>query len=214
RPLTQFARQRRRRLTERHAVEHGLPALLHLFQLFPPLLLVLRRVNRVAVTEHLGVSTDQLVDQFPGHIVNIERIVRVRRGKPGMEEYLYRGVAELFPQRRPITGLERVEGFVRFRNEVLSQRIVRLRSAPGTPARRSQPVHHPNSIQQRLRGHDRTVRDRNWYPDTSCSFGAMSISVGSHTPYRGLTRTSRSRATGCSIRSPSRVTNCSSATSE
>ena len=81
-------------------------------------------------------------------------------GHPGVEDHLQQDVAELLAHRRRVVVDDRVVGLVRLLEQVAAQRGVRLLGVPGAAARRAQPVHDRDDVEQpgpgglRRPGHD------------------------------------------------------------
>ena len=82
-----------------------------------------------------------------GHVVDrVAGAVGALGRDPGVERHLGQDVAELLPQRRLVSALQRVQRLVALLQQVRGERGVRLLRVPGTVG--AQPVHHGNQPQQ------------------------------------------------------------------
>ena len=69
-------------------------------------------------------------------------------GDPGVEDHLQQDVAELLAHGGRVVVDDRVVGLVRLLEQVAAQRGVRLLGVPRAAARRAQPVHHRDDVEQ------------------------------------------------------------------
>ena len=96
----------------------------------------------------MRVPPDQLGRQRVGHVIDGEPAIGggALGGDPGVEEHLEQDVADLFPQRGHVVGLDRLGRLVRLFKQVPKERGVRLLPVPG--AGRPQRVHDRDQLEQ------------------------------------------------------------------
>ena len=96
----------------------------------------------------MRVPADELLDEEPGDGVDVECPVLGLLRDPGVEDDLEEDVAELLREVGAVTGRDGVDDLVGLLDEVGSERLVRLLGVPRAPARRAQPVHRRDDVEE------------------------------------------------------------------
>src|SRR5665647_2246922 len=107
----------------------------------------------VTIGEHVRVTTDQLVHDAAGHVVDPERHVSVLLRHPRVEEHLQQDVAELLCHVHAVPGLDGLDQLVGLLDEVRHERLVSLLRVPGAAICRTQTVHHRDQVEQACSRH-------------------------------------------------------------
>ena len=105
-------------------------------------------VRGVAVGEDVGMPPDQLLDERAGDGVDVERLGGVLLGHPGVEDDLEQHVTELLAEVGAVAALDGLGHLVGLLDEVRREGLVGLLGVPGAAARRAQPVHGRDDVEQ------------------------------------------------------------------